>query len=154
MPYIQVKLKITPTQQAKALKGAKIRLTADAIGKGQIVLLHPLNAKKIAGAKNGIHLELSPGEIMQTAAYHDMMPSGDPSLSGSGFLDSVWSGIKSAGKWLKDTGIASTLADEGQKLLAPIVGDQIAQVGRNVVKGLTGIGLKKGRKTKGSGLYL
>lgn len=153
MPYIQVKLLISPIQQRKALKGDKIRLTADAISKGSIVMLHPLNARKVASAKKGINLELSPGEIMQTAAYHGVIPKVDPTdMDGAGIFDSIWSGIKKVGSFLKDTGIASTLADEGEKLLGNVVGEDIAKVGRNVLRGVTGVGLKKSKK--GSGLYL
>lgn len=160
MPFIQVKLQITPKQQAQALKGAKIRLTADAIGKGQIVLLHALNAKKVANAKNGINLELSPGEIMQSAAYHQMIPPQPEGLSGSGIFDSIWTGLKSAGKWLKDSGVGSVLADIGQEVATPFVGADIASAGRQILKSTTGVGLKKkaGKGlylgTKGSGLYL
>lgn len=161
MPFIQVKLHITPKQQAQALKGAKIRLSADSIGKGQIVLLHPLNAKKVANAKNGINLELSPGEIMQSAAYHSMIPAQPEGLSGSGLFDSIWSGLKSAGKWLKDSGVGSVLADVAQGVATPFVGEDIANAGRQILKSTTGVGLKKKKVgkglylgTKGSGLYL
>lgn len=153
MPYIQVKLLISPTQQRKALRGDKIRLTADAISKGSIVMLHPLNARKIATAKKGINLELSPGEIMQTAAYHGIIPKVDTTdMDGAGIFDSIWSGIKKVGSFLKDSGIGTVLADEGQKLLEPVLGKEIAKVGREVVRGVTGVGLKKSKK--GSGLYL
>jgi hypothetical protein len=155
MPYIQVKLQITPKQQAQALKGAKIRLSADSIGKGQIVLLHPLNAKKVANAKNGINLELSPGELMQTASYHNMVPPQPEGLSGSGIFDSIWSGLKSTGKWLKDSGVGSALADVAQTVATPFVGADIANAGRQILKSTTGVGLKKKKMGKaGSGLYL
>ena len=156
MPFIQVKLHITPKQQAQALKGAKIRLSADSIGKGQIVLLHPLNAKKVANAKNGINLELSPGEIMQSAAYHSMIPPQPEGLSGSGIFDSIWSGIKGVGKFLKDSGVGSVLADVAQGVAGPIIGENLSKGLREGLRGATGVGLKKkGRPSKaGSGLYL
>lgn len=161
MPFIQVKLKISPKQQAQALKGAKIRLTADCIGRGEIVLLHPLNAKKLANSKSGVNLELSPGELMQTAAYHELIPSQPEGLSGSGLFDSIWNGLKKVGSWLKDSGVGSTLADVAQEVASPFVGNEVAKTGRNIFKGLTGVGLapikkgiSKGKKTIGSGLYL
>jgi len=160
MPYIQVKLKITPRQQIQALKGARIRLTADAIGSGQIVLLHPVNAKKVATAKNGIQLELSPGEVMHTAHYHGLIPEKDM-ISGGGFFDSVWSGLKKAGEWLKNSGVGTILADAAVPLVAGVTGSPAtATVARDVLRSATGVGLRgKGRGKglyigKGSGLYV
>ena len=156
MTYQSVKLHITPKQQKMAIRGAKIRMTPACIGTGQLVMLHPLNYKKVINAKGGINLELSPGEIMATASHHGMLPDGGP-LSGSGFFGDVWNGIKSAGKWLKDTGIASAALDVGQKLLEPVLGPQIASVGRDVVRDITGAGMqikKRGRPSKATGLYL
>jgi len=133
MPYQSIKLKISPTQQAKALKGQKIRLTPDCIGTGQLVMVHPVNYKKIINAKGGLNLELSPGEIMASAHHHG--------LAGSGFFDSIWSGLKTAGKWLKDSGVGSALADVGQQLATPFVGPEIASAGRSLLKSTTGVGL-------------
>jgi len=150
MPYIQVKLSITPTQQKQALRGAKIRLTAGAIGKGEIVLLHPLNAKKVATAKNGINLELSPGEIMHTANYHGLVNTNG--LTGAGFFDDVWSGLKSVGSWLKNSGVGSILADAAVPAIAAYTGNPGAtMLGRNVLKQATGVGIKQ---KKGKGLYV
>jgi hypothetical protein len=159
MPYHQTKLKITPLQQKKALRGAKIRLSPDCIGSGQIVMLHPLNFKKVVNAKGGINLELTPGEVMMTASHHNMIPKLPSSdLEGSGIFDSIWSGLKSAGKWLKDSGVASALADVAQEAATPFVGEDVARAGRSILKSTTGVGLKKkGRKPKmssGNGLYL
>jgi len=159
MPYQSIKLQITPAQQRKAIMGSGIRLGADQIGNGQLVMLHPMNYKKIVNAKGGIQLVLSPGEIMHTAAHNDMLPQGDTSLSGSGFFDSLWSGIKSAGKFLKDTGIGSTLADVAQGVLSPILGENVTKGLREGLRGATGVGLKASKRGKkkisvGSGLYI
>lgn len=159
MPYIQVQLQITPFQQKQALKGARIKLTPDAIGKGQIVMLHSLNAKKIATRKGGVMLELSPGEIMTTASYHNMMPKVPEGVEGSGLFDSLYSGLKTAGKWLKDSGVGSVLADAAQTAATPFIGETAAKVGRDILKTTTGVGIKtrgKGMRSmaKGSGLYL
>lgn len=141
MPYQTIKLHISPAQQRKAINGGSIRLSKDCIGDGQLVMLHPMNYKKIANAKGGVQLVLSPGEIMQTAAHHGILPPGDSSLSGSGFFDSVWSGIKGVGKFLKDTGIASTLADVAQGVISPMVGENISKGLREGLRGATGVGL-------------
>lgn len=153
MPYQGVKLSITPKQQRAALKGAKIRLPVTSIGTGQLVLLHPLNYKKVVNAKGGINLELSPGEMMATAHHHGVIPP--PSdMSGAGIFDSIWNGIKSVGNFLKDTGVASTLADVAQEAAKPFVGDTIANAARGALKGATGVGLMTKKRGKSSGLYL
>lgn len=154
MVYHQAKLTITKAQQKKALKGQKIRLTPSCIGSGQIVMLHPLNYKKIMNAKGGINLELSPGEMMHTAAHHGMMPKPSADMEGAGIFDSIWSGLKSAGKWLKDSGVGSALADVGQTLAAPLIGEDTSKAARDLLKATTGVGIKKGKKMKGEGLYL
>ncbi len=159
MPYRQVKMKISPEMQKKVLKGAKIRVPQDCIGTGQIVVLHPLNYKKVVNSKGGINLELSPGEVLQTAAFHGMIPKVNAEASGSGIFDDIWSGLKTAGKWLKDTGIASSVADIAQEAATPFVGPGIAGAARRVLKDTTGVGLKKKttRKKKmpvGEGLYI
>jgi hypothetical protein len=157
MPYQRVKLSITPKQQKAALKGARIRLPTTSIGTGQLVLLHPLNYKKVVNAKGGINLELSPGEMMATAAHHGLV-STPSDVSGSGIFDSIWNGIKSVGKFLKDTGVASTLADAAQEVATPFVGETVAKAARGALRGVTGVGLKgKGRSRRaemGTGLYL
>lgn len=156
MAYHPVKLKISHDQQRKALRGAKIRVAPSCIGNGQVVMMHPLNVKKVANAKGGINLELSPGEIIATASHHGMVPMLPTGISGSGLFDSIWSGLKTAGKWLKDSGVGSVLADVGQTLAEPLVGPELASAGRQLLKTTTGVGLKARAKKglKGKGLYL
>ncbi len=159
MPYRSMKLDISPAQQKKALKGQKVKITSDMLDKGELVYLHPVNFKKITNAKGNVMIEFSPGEIMHTAMKHGVvkMPANAGELDGAGFLDSVWSGLKQVGTWLKDSGVGTALADAGQELIAPIIGDKGAKLARNVVKGVTGVGLKKNKKklpAMGSGLYL
>lgn len=141
MPYQSIKLHITPAQQRKAINGAGIRLSKDCIGEGELVMLHPMNYKKVVNSKGGVQLVLSPGEIMQTAAHHGLLPPGDHSLSGSGFFDSLWNGIKSVGGFLKNSGLATPLADFAQTVATPFVGADIAKVGRDALRGVTGVGL-------------
>ena len=163
MGFHPVKLTVSDKQQKQALKGAKIRLPATSLGSGQLVFLHPVNYKKVVNAKGGINLELSPGEIMATANHHG--------LAGSGLLDDIWGGLKSVGKWLKDSGVGSALADAAQTAATPFVGETVAKGARKLLKSTTGVGIatepargpgsfskrgeKKGRKRgEGSGLYL
>ncbi len=156
MPYRQVKLELTPAQQKKALRGLKIRLKQSQIGRGQLVMLHPVNANRVLKAKRGVDLDLSPGEIMQTAAYHGFIPKQGKDMEGSGIFDSIWSGLKSTSKWLKDSGVGSVLADAAATAATPFVGAQAADIGRQIVKQATGVGLRPRvkRTARGSGLYI
>ena len=153
MVYQSVKLQVTPKQQKAALRGAKMRLTPSCIGSGQLVMLHPLNYKKVINAKGGINLELSPGEIMATAAHHGMVPKISGELSGEGIFDSIWSGLKSVGSWLKSSGVGSALADAAMPAVAGVLGPAGAVAARSVLKSTTGVGLKT-KGPKGKGLYL
>ena len=152
--YQRIKLNITPAQQKKSIKGGSIRLSSGCIGNGQTVMLHPMNYKKLNNAKNGAILHLSPGEMIATAQHHGILQP--TQLEGSGFFDSLWSGIKSAGKFLKDSGIGTALADVGQEILSPVLGENITKGLREGLRSATGVGLKKGRKKaiSASGLYL
>lgn len=161
MGFHSVKLNISKDQQKKALKGAKIRLTQNCIGNGQIVMLHPLNYKKVVNSKGGINLELSPGEIMASASHHNMVPKIDNvgDMGGSGLFDSIWSGIKKVGSWLKDSGVGTALADVAQTVAEPFVGADVASAGRQLLKSTTGVGIRGKKTTKkgkmsASGLYL
>jgi len=156
MVYQRIKLKLSPAQQKKALRGAPIRLKAADIGTGYIIMLHPVNYKKVVRAKQGVMLELSPGEMIATASYHGMAPSPAAGVEGSGIFDSIWSGLKKVGGFVKDSGIGTILADTGAEMAKPFIGETGAKLARNVVKGVTGMGVKpKGRKkATGSGLYL
>lgn len=152
--YKQVRLTITPAQQKKALKGSGIRLGPSCLNRGQVVMLHPLNVKKVASAKNGITLQLSEGEMMRTAMHHGLVPKQSGDLEGSGIFDSIWSGIKSAGKWL--AGAALDGVEGAASEAIPGLSGVFKKV-RGGVRDLTGVGIKKrGRPKKiiGNGLYL
>lgn len=157
--YQRAKLQISDKKQKQALKGAKIRLNKDDIGQGMLVMLHPVNYKKIMNARGGVNLELSPGEMLATAAHHGVLPT-PADVSGSGIFDSIWSGLKSAGRFIKDSGIGTILADAGQELAKPFLGETGAKVARDIVRSTTGVGLapmmpkRRGRPAKGAGLYL
>jgi hypothetical protein len=159
--YSGVKLSITPKQQKALIAGKSTRVNKNILNGAQIVMMHKLNVDKITRNKTGtFNLTLSPGEIMATAAHHNVIPKPDNpgELSGAGLFDSIWSGIKKVGSFLKDTGIASTLADVAQGAIEPMVGTNISKGLREGLRGATGVGIKsrKSRKSKimGSGLYL
>lgn len=159
--YQKVKLNISPQKQKSALMGRSITLKKDDIGTGQDVYLHPLNYKKVNNANSGVVLKLSPGEIMYTAKEHSLLPKPSSSdLSGSGFFDDVWNGLKQAGQWLKDTGIATNIADALVPVASTVIGPTGANLARKVLKGVAGVGLNEKptkttkKKSKGTGLYL
>lgn len=154
--YQRIKLNLSSAQQRKALRGAPIRVKADQIGTGYIIMLHPANYKKLVKAKQGVILDLSPGEMIATASFHKLVPALDGPMEGSGLFDSIWSGVKKLGKFVADSGIGTILADAGEELARPFIGETASKVARNVVRGVTGVGVapKRTRKTKGAGLYL
>ena len=164
MNYKPFKIRMTKDQQKKAMKGQGVRLTKDQLGVGSQVMLHTENFKKVSAAHRngtGVLIYMSPGEIMASAQEHGLMPQ-EIELSGSGFFQDIWDGIKKVGSFLKDSGAASTLADAAQQIATPFIGETGAQLGRKVFKGLTGVGAgpkRRGRKPidralDGSGLYL
>lgn len=153
--YQRIKLNLSSAQQKKALRGAPIRVKADQIGVGYIIMVHPINYKRLVKAKQGVILDLSPGEMVATASYHKLIPALDGPMEGSGIFDTIWSGVKKLGSFVKDSGIGTILADAGEELAKPFIGETGAKIARNVVRGVTGVGIaKKTRKAKGAGLYL
>lgn len=155
MTYKSAKIALSAIQQKKLLKGLKVKVPKADVGVGALVMLHPLTYKKLMSAKGAFMLELSPGEIVATASHHGLV-NAPSDLSGSGFFDSLWSGIKTAGRFIKDSGIGTILADTAATAATPFVGPGLAAAGRQLVKSTTGVGLKpKGRPgLKGKGLYL
>jgi len=153
MVYHKYNLKLTDKQQKQAINGKSIRLIKSCMDSGQVVMLHPLNVKKVRNAKGGINLILSPGEIMASASYHKMIPA-NMEMSGEGIFGDIWEGVKKVGKFLKDSGAATKIADALQAPLAGIIGPAGAAVARQGVRQIAGVGIKTKRKVKGSGLYL
>lgn len=164
MAYRQYRIDLTKDQQKRMLRGLAVKISAGQLGTGQIVMLHPVNHAKVAKAKSGVVLTLSPGEILATASYHEMLPE-DLELSGSGFFQDAWNGIKKVGSFLRDSGIASTLADAAATAAVPFVGPQVSSIGRQIVKNVAGVGAapmtrpkkaptKIRRTLKASGLYI
>lgn len=143
--YHAVEIKLSPEQIRKLVAGAMVRLSPAALeGKEHTLLAHPLTAKMIKRAKakkTGVKLSLAPGELLATK---------NSELSGTGWLDNVWSGIKSVGSWLKDSGVGSALADAGQQALTPLIGETGANLARKVVRGVAGVGVSPVKVAKGS----
>ena len=145
MVYKQVKIDITKKQLEQACKGKPVRFAKDQIGSGSHYLsLHPMNVKvveKAAMKGTGCVLHMAPGELMTTA----------DAMKGSGFFDSVWSFLKSN---------ATPLLDIVQNVAKPFVGEDIANAGRDLVRNITGKGVKKTTKAsrkamlQGKGLYM
>jgi len=152
MTYESIDLVLSPVQQKKALKGGSIIIKKENIGKGSKVFLHKENMKKIKKCKGaGVTISFSPGEIIKTASHHGLLKVPE-NLTGSGFFDDVLSGLKTAGKWLVDSGVASNLADALVPVASSVIGPTGATLARKVLKGVTGVGIKKNKK--GAGLYL
>jgi hypothetical protein len=163
MAYKQFRINLTPEQQRKMLRGLAVKISKEQLGVGPIVMLHSANYAKVAKAKSGVVLELSPGEILATGSYNDVFDD-SMVLQGSGFFGDAWEGIKKVGKFLKDTGIASAALDVAEKVGSNVVGPEIASAARGLVKGVTGVGAampmqkkkpsKVRRTLKASGLYI
>lgn len=142
--------KIPKTKLKKAIKGAAISFTKDELaGNDYQMLVHPSNAKvmKVAQSKNkGISgIKFSEPEIMTDMEYHSNTGG---SLSGGSIWDSIWRGLKTVGNVLKESGAATALADFGQNALTPIIGAPLANVGRQLVKNVTGVGINAAKEKR------
>ncbi len=143
--YKEITLDLTRKQERDALS-KPIQISGGALNSTKHkIYVHDENYKKIMKAKKnntGCRIQFSPGEIMKTATAHNM--------AGSGFFDDVWNGIKSAGKWLKDTGIATNIADALVPVASTVIGPTAANLARKVVQSTVGVGIKKTTVKKGS----
>lgn len=139
--YKPARFHFTPHQLHKVRKGHKVRLAHHQIGKGPHTLfLHPVQHHKVslAHAKGkGVDLIVSDGELGHTI---------DSGAEGTGFFGDLWDGVKKAGTWLKDSGVASAVADALQPVAATVIGPKGAELARKVLKGTTGVGLKQHHK--------
>lgn len=147
--YDSIKLSISPAQQKKLIKGQSVRILKTQIGNGSQVWLHPTTIKKLKTNKsNGTNIKMTEGEIVFNAEKHGINV-------GSGFFGDLWQGVKKVGSFLKDSGIASTLADAAATAAVPFVGPGISSVGRTFLRQTTGVGISErmanvraGRKSK------
>lgn len=151
--YKEAKINLTKSQVTKALKGKPIRVHNTQLNSGSnIILLHPTNYKLVEQSikkGKGLTLYLAPGEMMATAHKNG--------IEGAGIFDSIWEGVKKVGSFLKDTGLATPLADLAQTVAAPVLGENVTKGIREGLRAATGIGAmpkKKMSKVKGKGLYI
>ena len=134
MVYKQISLELTPEQQKKASRGKSIQLTASQVASNKHkIFVHPANYEKLMKAKKkgcGCRMNIEHGEI-----NHDL----EHMMGGS-----IWDWIKKGFNWLKDSGVASTIADAAIPALATAVGaPQLGAVARSGLKSLSvGVGPK------------
>lgn len=154
MVYKRIKIDLTEAQARKALAGKPVRLTANQIGKGDAVSLHPANARVVEKAAlkgSGCNIHLSHGELADTCSQ----------MNGSGFFGDIWKGLKKVWGVLKDTGAASKLVDMGATALSGVAPEFAPAIsaGRNLLKSTTGVGVRRTKAQRmellrGKGLYL
>lgn len=146
-----VKVKVGEIPQAKlrkAFNGSAVRLTNADLSGDRVMLLHPHTAKMVESAKKtkkGVNIRILPVEAFNDLAYHQKVGEG---LHGG----SLWSWLKNkAWPWVKENWkpvikpILSTIADR----VAPALGPE-GVAGREALRSVTGIGMKKRRFAKGS----
>lgn len=73
--YVQVKVdNVPPAKLRKALNGKAVRLTSGDFSGNRVMMVHPLNAKKIKAAQKtgqGLTTNFSHGEAAADLHYHD-----------------------------------------------------------------------------------
>lgn len=136
MTYKEFKVAFNHEQGKKVLHGKPVRLTASQLNTGEPHYFHPENYKKLVKAfesHKGLTLHMTHGEVLRTH---------QSGLTGSGFWDNLWSGIKKGAsvgwKFLKDNWkpLAGMAMDAGVKAYpeaAPL---------RGLVKEVSGVGLE------------
>lgn len=137
--YKLVKVGSIPLSKLKrAAKTKKLSLTAAELKGDKTLLVHPSNAKRVKAAQAkgaGVQgLELTEPEIMADIKYHSNMGAG---MHGG----SLWDFIKKGAQYVKDSGIATILADSAQQLAQPFLGETGSKIARDVVRSVTGVGL-------------
>lgn len=143
---------ITKKKLLKAVKSGVLSLTAADLKGDTVMLLHPMNAKRVRLAQKagkGVNkLLITVPEITSDIMYHQKVGG---SLSGG----SVWGWIKNAGKdvvdftkdnWQIIKPIASAIADKAIPAGFTAIGQPaFGALGRKAFKELTGVGLKEQR---------
>jgi hypothetical protein len=78
--YVAVKVnEISLAKLKKALEGSTVRLTPKELSGDRVMIVHPLNAKKINAAKKskkGTTTNFTKGEIEADMEYHDQVGAG------------------------------------------------------------------------------
>jgi hypothetical protein len=141
MTYKKISIDITQPQIRKAGAGKAINLSASQLkGSGVSLYVHPANYDKIMKAQKagkGCRLCFAPGEMQ-----HDLMHGGS---LWSFLKEKLWPAIKPALSGVLDSAVAPVASALGPYAPAAILG-------RQAIKGLTGVGVssKRGKLTKGS----
>jgi hypothetical protein len=141
--YGEVKVgNIPPSKLKKALQGKAIRLTKGELIGDRVMVVHKLNKKAIEKAQKkgaGLTTNFSTGEAMADLNHYNKMGG---ALAGG----SLWSWLKNAassvGKWLKDSGVGTALADAAVPFASSVVGPAGATAARALLKQTTGVGMK------------
>lgn len=131
--YKEIKLALTQNQLKKIHAGKPIRLTANQIGTGDIVMLHPLQfnlVQKAKRANRGINILLSVGEVY------------DSHLKGSGFFSNLLSKATKVANFIKSNwNVIKPVVSLAADTAAPMLGPE-AVVARQAIKKVTGVGLQ------------
>ncbi|GMF40589.1 unnamed protein product [Phytophthora lilii] len=120
----------------KALKTGKLSLTADQLkGRGSVIHLHPASYEKAIKARKagrGVRLDITKHEIKK----------GYKRAQGGSIWGKIKSGLSSAFKFVKDSGLLSKGLDAAVPALATAFGaPQAAIPARAAIKSLTGVGI-------------
>ncbi|GMF14449.1 unnamed protein product [Phytophthora lilii] len=120
----------------KALKTGKLSLTADQPkGRGSVIHLHPASYEKAIKARKagrGVRLDITRQKIKK----------GYKMLHGGSIWSKIKSGLSTAFKFVKDSGLLSKGLDVAAPTLATAFGaPQAAIPARAAIKSLTGVGL-------------
>ncbi|GMF32928.1 unnamed protein product [Phytophthora lilii] len=120
----------------KALKTGKLSLTANQLkGSGSVIYLHPASyekALKVRKAGRGVRLDITRHEIKK----------GYEKLQGGSIWSKIISGLSTAFKFVKDSGLVSKGLDAAVPALATAFGaPQAAIPARAAIKSLTGVGV-------------
>ncbi|ETN23941.1 hypothetical protein PPTG_00412 [Phytophthora nicotianae INRA-310] len=119
-----------------ALKTGKLSLTADqSIGSGAVIHLHPTSYEKAMKSRKtgrGVRLDITRHEIKK----------GYKRAQGGSIWSKIKSGLSSAFKFVRDSGLLSKAADAAVPALATALGaPQAAIPVRAAIKSMTGVGI-------------
>ncbi|GMF10682.1 unnamed protein product [Phytophthora lilii] len=120
----------------KALKTGKLSLTADQLkGSGSVIYLHPTSYEKVIKARKagrGVRLDITRHDIKK----------GYKRAQGGSIWSKIKSGLSSAFKFVKDSGVLSRGLDVAVPALATAFGAPQAGIpARAAIKSLTGVGI-------------
>lgn len=148
--YVSVKVgDISLAKLKKALEGSTVRLAPKELSGDRVMLLHPLNAKKINAAKKskkGITTSFTRGEVEADLEYHNQVGAG---MHGG----SLWSWLKKkAYPFVKDNWnlikpIVTKAVDAAVPAIATYAGQpNLAIPAREAIRQVSGVGMKKSKK--------